>query len=154
MNITRENIDPFMDVPTGKEALVDAWLTSISAILTARFEPTPPYDPDVVPAAIAPAVYDIVAQAIVQRLTDEAIGSGRDPRVKAQAINGASVQYFDSAQFSSWFDPFVLADLNALFGVGSVRSTRTPAPDAVRYGNLVRNDEWLEAPIIPIEAAI
>lgn len=154
MEITREDIAPFITIPTGKEDLVDAWLTAISAILTVRYEPTPPYDPDVVPAAIAPAVYEIVARAIGQRLRDTTAGSGADPRVKAQAINGASVQYFDSAQSTAWFGASDLATLNTLFGVGSVRSTRTPAPDGIRYGNLSRNDEWLDKPVVPIEAAI
>lgn len=151
MEITRDDIAPFITIPVGKEDLVDAWLTAISAIITVKYEPTPAYDPDVVPEAIAPAVYDIVARAIAQRLRDTSAGSGTDPRVKAQAINGASVQYFDSAQSSSWFSSSDLADLGILFGVGTVTSLRTPAPDGVRFGNLSQSaytDPFLDTGVI------
>lgn len=151
MDITRTDIGLFITIPTGKETLVDAWLTAISAIITVKYEPTPAYDPDVVPEAIAPAVYDIVARAIAQRLSDITPGSGRDPRVKSQTINGAAASYFDSAQSSSWFSSSDLADLGILFGVGTVTSLRTPAPDGVRFGNLSRpayTDPFLDTGVI------
>jgi hypothetical protein len=155
MDISREDIDPFIDIPATMSDRVDAWLTAISAILTNRFSAKPTPDPDPVPAASAPAIFDIVARAIGQRLADERAGSGRDPRVKAQAVAGSSAQYFDTAQSTSWFNAYDLKDLAELFdNAGSVRSVRTPAPDAIRYGNLTRHDEWLDEPVVPIEAAI
>lgn len=134
MNITRENIEPFLDapIPAPQQEKVDAWLTAISAILTKRYG-------QILPPAVAPAVYDIVAQAITRRLG----AAGRADQgglVKRQSTGPSSVEYNTAlSSLSGWFYPDESAQLDSLFGTGgTLSSVRTPAPDGVRYGNLFR----------------
>lgn len=135
MNITRENITPFLDtpIPDAKNTAVDAWLSAISAQLNSSFG-------TVLPAAIAPAVYNIVADAIARRLDRTKV----DPRLKAQATGPSSVQYNTAiTSLFGWFYPAEAAQLGELFGGGgTVSSARTPAPDGVRFGNMAYRNPY------------
>jgi hypothetical protein len=133
MNITVDNITPFLDVaPTIPQMpKMTAWLTAISAQLTATFGGT-------LPDAIAPAVYNLVADAIARRLTRGQF----DPRIKTQSTGPSSVGYnTDVTALSGWFYPDEANLMSSFFSGGSgVRSYRTPAPDGIRYGNSLSRD--------------
>lgn len=132
MDITAEQITPFLDapIPAGKTDNVTAWLTAISAQLTVAFG-------QALPTTIAPAVYDIVADAVSRRLTR----GQYDPRIASQATGPSNVSYNAAlASLTGWFYPGEINTLTGLFGgnMGTLSSVRTPAPDGVRFGNLSR----------------
>ena len=135
MDITLAQVTPFMDPPppAGKAALLASWLTAISAKLTKTFG-------DTLPAAIAPAVYDIIGVALNRRLSVAQIGA--DPRIKRQSTGPSSVEYNTSVTgLSGWFWPSEANELGELFGYGgSLTSIRTSAPDGIRFGNLAPRD--------------
>lgn len=128
MDITLDEVEPFMDPPPAdaKAALLASWLLAISGQLTKVFG-------DTLPTMIAPTVYDIVGVALNRRLTANAY----DPRLRAQSTGPSSVQYnMNVATLRGWFWPDEANTLDLLFGSGgSISSVRTPAPDAIRFGN-------------------
>lgn len=132
MDITREDIAAFLDtpIPDASNEKVDAWLSAIDARLNTSFG-------TVLPATIAPAVYDIVANVIQRRLDRGKIGESNG-LIRAQSTGPSSVTYnTDLAGLTGWFWPGEINDLESLFGTGgSVRSVRLSAPDAVRFGNI------------------
>jgi hypothetical protein len=137
MQITRANIAPFLDapIPEGRYTAVDAWLTAVSATLNSRFG-------TVLPEAIAPAVYSIVADVIVRRLDRGKNGDGGG-LIKRQQTGPSSVEYnVGLTALSGWFWPDEANQLGDLFGNGggTLTSVRTPAPDGIRYGNLSTHD--------------
>lgn len=135
MNITRANIAPFLDTPIAEAdyVKVDAWLSAISAQLTASYG-------DTLPDALAPAVYNIVADAISRRLVRGSEGSGGG-LIKKQNTGPSGVEYnTDLTKLTGWFWPGELDDLAGWFGNGALQSVRTPAPDGVRFGNLATRD--------------
>lgn len=58
--------------------------------------------------------------------------------VGAQTIGPANVRYDPRAALLKWFLPEQLDELDAIVGVGNIRSVRMPAPDGIRFGNRMR----------------
>lgn len=128
IEIALDDIKPYATVPAGQEDQAQAWLDSLSALLSVRY--------DSIPAGLEPAVYDLAGQYITERFA-RASGQSPDPRVKSQSIAGASIEYFSPSSPGGLSADF-LAALGALLGGGNTSSARTPAPDGIRYGNLMR----------------
>lgn len=61
--------------------------------------------------------------------------------VAQQGIGPANVRYRERVDLSKWFTKDELDQMDAVTGVGSINSHRTPAPDAQRYANLLRSDD-------------
>lgn len=57
--------------------------------------------------------------------------------IEAQTIGPANVRYNSRAALLKWFLPEQLDELDAMVGLGNVRSVRMAAPDAIRFGNMV-----------------
>lgn len=142
IEITLDEIKDYTDVPTGGEGKAQAWLESLSATLSVRYGS--------IPAGLEPAVYDIAGQYITERFARTS-GQSADPRVKSQSIAGASIEYF-SPSSPGGLSADLLAALGALIGGGNTRSVRTPAPDGIRYGNLMPA-AW-PAEVLSVESVI
>jgi hypothetical protein len=150
MQITRENIAPFLDqpIPESRYVAVDAWLTAISARLNSRFGA-------VLSADIAPAVYDIVANVIVRRLGRGSNGDGGG-LIKRQSTGPSSVEYnVGLTSLAGWFWPEEANDLGELFGSGgSISSIRTPAPDGIRFGNMSGYQGYAALDVLGVEYSL
>lgn len=55
--------------------------------------------------------------------------------VDSQAVGPANVRYNSRAALLKWFLPEQLDELDAIAGLGNVRSVRMAAPDGIRFGN-------------------
>jgi guanyl-specific ribonuclease Sa len=120
------DVQPFLNpnpLPSKKETLVTAWCPVLAALLTARYGGR-------ITEALTLVFVSTAADAIQRRLDKP------NRMVNSQAVNGASVSY--SASLRSWFYEEELAQLDSLVGAGGIRTYRTPTPDGIRFGNMVR----------------
>ena len=125
MELTLPKVTPFLPtLTTAQTTKVTAWLTAISVSLTARYG-------DRITEALEPMFLSYTADAVLRRLQRE------NKTVAQQNIGPAGVRYTDKSGLGGWFWPEELADMDATAGRGGIRSVRTPAPDAVRFGNRV-----------------
>jgi hypothetical protein len=119
-----DDVEPFL--PTLKAAQIvraEAWLPVLALHLDARYGAQ-------ITAAVEPAFFSAAADAIEDRL--QRPGGG----LIQQSIGPASARYSDRSALLRWFPPERLDELDVLVGLGGIRTVRTPAPDAIRYGNL------------------
>lgn len=133
---------PFLPTLTAAQtARVTAWLPVLELRLNARYGDritTEPSGTDPVVPANEPAFVSAAADSIMTRLA-------RPGLVDSQAVGPANVRYNSRAALLKWFLPEQLDELDAIVGIGNVRSVRTPAPDAIRFGNRMRYaDEYAE----------
>lgn len=126
MELKLENVQPFLTpnpLPSKRQALVTAWCPVLLALLNSRYGSR-------ITTELEPIFVSTAADAIQRRLDKP------NRMVNSQAVNGASVSY--SASLRSWFYEEELAQLDSLVGAGGIRTYRTPAPDGIRFGNMVR----------------
>lgn len=126
MELQLSDVQPFLNpnpLPSKKETLVTAWCPVLAALLTARYGGR-------ITEALTLVFVSTAADAIQRRLDKP------NRMVNSQAVNGASVSY--SASLRSWFYEEELAQLDSLVGAGGIRTYRTPTPDGIRFGNMVR----------------
>ncbi|MEE8667230.1 MAG: hypothetical protein SOI13_05345 [Bifidobacterium mongoliense] len=126
MQLTVEKLQPFLrpnPLPDAQRQLVSSWAPVIALLLSRRYgDAITTGDEGTEPVFVSAA-----ADAIQRRLDRP------NSTVAAQSVNGASVTY--SANLLAWFSPAELAQLDSFTGSGGIRTIRTPAPDAIRYGN-------------------
>jgi hypothetical protein len=135
VDISYAQVQPFLPpLNAARQARVTAWLPVLSVILTHRYgdritdEPTLDDDGNTVPAN-EPVFLAIVADALERRLA-------RPGLVDQQSVGPASVRYNSRAHLAKWFLPEEISQMDDIAGLGgSIRSVRTPAPDAIRFGN-------------------
>lgn len=129
-------LQPFLPTLTAAQTTkVTAWLPVLELHLNGRYGDritTEPSGTDPVIPPNEPAFVSAAADAIMTRL---ARPSGQ---IDSQTIGPANVRYNSRAALLRWFLPEQLSELDVLAGIGSIRSVRTPAPDAVRFGNRMR----------------
>ncbi len=133
---------PFLPtLTTAQTARVTAWVPVLELRLNARYGDritTEPSGTDPVVPANEPAFVSAAADSIMTRLA-------RPGLVDSQAVGPANVRYNSRAALLKWFLPEQLDELDAIVGVGNVRSVRTPAPDGIRFGNRMRYaDQYAE----------
>ena len=136
-----DDVSPFLPpLNTTQRARVDAWLPVLSVILETRYG-------SLITQAREPLFHATAADALERRLTKPA------GLIDSQSIGQASVKYNARAAITSWFLAEELDQLDEACGLGGgIRSFRTPAPDAVRFGNRNRLlDEVIEADGVFIE---
>jgi len=130
---------PFLPTLTAaQKTRAEAWLPVIALRLDARYGDritTEPSGTDPVIPPNEPAFLSAAADAIMTRL------SRPGGQIDSQTIGPANVRYNSRAALLKWFYPEQLDDLDAIVGVGNVRSVRTPAPDGIRFGNRMRRAE-------------
>lgn len=139
LNLTIEDVTPFLPTLSPAQITrVTAWLPVLDALLNAR------YGTHIGPAESEPEgaasnrvlFVSAAADALERRLSKPA------GLIDSQSIGGASVKYGARAALSRWFLPEELDQLDDACGLGGgIRSVRTPAPEAVRFGNTSR---WLD----------
>lgn len=135
-------LTPFLPTLTPAQTTrVEAWLPVLELRLNARYGDritTVPSSTDPVVPANEPAFVSASADSIMTRLA-------RPGLVESQAVGPANVRYSSRAALLKWFLPEQLDELDAIVGIGNVRSVRTPAPDAIRFGNRMRYpDQYAE----------
>lgn len=136
-------LEPFLPTLTAAQTTrAEAWLPVLELRLNARYGDritTQPSGTDPVIPPNEPAFLSAAADAIVRKLGQPSVA------VDAQTIGPANVRYNQRAHLLKWFLPEQLDDLDAIVGVGNVRTVRTPAPDAIRFGNRMRYfDQYAE----------
>lgn len=135
LTLTMAKLTPFLPtLSTAQTARVTAWLPVLALRLNARYGDritTEPSDTDPVVPENEPAFISAAADSIMTRLA-------RPGLVDSQAVGPANVRYNSRAALLKWFLPEQLDELDAIVGVGNIRSVRTPAPDAIRFGNRMR----------------
>jgi hypothetical protein len=125
MDLHPWKLEPFLPTLTpAQTAKVTAWTTAIEAWLTHRYG-------DRITEAVEPMFVSYAADAILRRLQRE------NKTVAQQNIGPAGVRYTDKSALGGWFWPEEIASMDGTAGRGGIRSVRTPAPDAVRFGNRV-----------------
>lgn len=126
VTLTMNLVEPFLPtLTTAQRTRVEAWLPVLQVILNARYGALITQEPD---GGNEPAFLAAAGEALERRLT-------RPGMVLQQNIGPAGVRYDPRATLSRWFLPEELDQLDDLAGVGGARTVRTPAPDAIRYGN-------------------
>lgn len=135
-------LEPFLPtLTTAQTTRVTAWLPVLELRLNARYGDritTEPSGTDPVVPANEPAFISAAADSIMTRLA-------RPGLIDSQAVGPANVRYNSRAALLKWFLPEQLDELDAIVGLGNVRSVRTPAPDGIRFGNRMRYvDELVE----------
>lgn len=136
LNLNLGDVTPFLPpLSTPQTTRVTAWLPVLNALLDARYGTRiGPVDvAEGEPASNRVLFVSAAADALERRLSKP---SGL---IDAQGIGGASVKYNARAALSRWFLPEELDQLDDACGIGGgIRSVRTPAPDAIRFGNRSR----------------
>jgi hypothetical protein len=135
LTLTLAKLEPFLPtLTTAQTTKVTAWLPVLALRLNARYGDritTEPSGTDPVVPANEPAFISAAADSIMTRLA-------RPGLVGSQTIGPANVRYDSRAALLKWFLPEQLDELDAIVGLGNVRFVRTPAPDAIRFGNRMR----------------
>ncbi|WP_404474835.1 hypothetical protein [Microbacterium aerolatum] len=135
LTLTMQKLQPFLPTLTAAQTTkVTAWLPVLALRLNARYGDritTVPSGTDPVVPANEAAFISAAADSIMTRLT-------RPGLVEAQTIGPANVRYNARAALLKWFLPEQLDELDAIVGLGNVRSVRMAAPDGIRFGNRLR----------------
>lgn len=120
-------LTPFLPTLTvAQTTRAEAWLPVLELRLNARYGDRITSPPT--PKPNEPAFLSAAADAIMTKLQ-------RPGLIDSQGVGPANVKYNARAGLLKWFLPEQLDELDAIVGVGNIRSVRTPAPDAVRFGN-------------------
>ncbi|MDA4894830.1 hypothetical protein PFZ55_49015 [Streptomyces sp. MS2A] len=131
LTLTMQKLDPFLPTLTAAQTTrAEAWLPVLALRLNARYG-------DRITTENEPAFVSACADAIVRKLGQPKV------MVDSQTIGPANVRYNARAHLLKWFLPEQLDDLDAIVGLGNVRSVRMPAPDAIRFGNRLRRMEMI-----------
>ena len=143
LELTMAKLMPFLPTLTAPQTTkVNAWIPVLQLRLNARYGDritTVPSGTDPVVPANEPAFVSAAADAIMRKLAAPVA------MVDAQTIGPANVRYNARAHLLKWFLPEQLDDLDAIVGLGNVRTVRMPAPDGVRFGNRMRYvDQYAE----------
>jgi hypothetical protein len=127
------DVSPFIvpDLSTGETQKATTWMPSVNAFLASRYG-------DVITDASKPLYAPYVAEAIAAKLRPTPRGIAR------QSVPSGSVEYVLSPLGGGWFSSGDLSAMDSLAGIGGVRTVRMPAPDAVRYGNLVEPVRFID----------
>lgn len=134
MELTRAKLEPFLPPLTSDQlSKVDAWITVLGPLLNARYG-------DAITAGLEPVFVSAAADAIIRRLGRPQSGAIEE------RIGSASIKRDPRFLLSAWFLPEELEQLDDVIGAGSIRSHRTPAPDAQRFGNRYRPEVPDELP--------
>lgn len=121
-----QKLQPFLPTLTAAQTTrAEAWLPVLALRLNARYG-------DRITVENESAFVSAAADAIMTRL------SRPGGQIDSQTVGPANVRYNARAALLKWFYPEQLDDLDAIVGVGNVRSVRTPAPDGIRFGNRMR----------------
>lgn len=126
LSLTMEDVKPFLPpLTTAQQARVTAWLPVLNLLLDGRYG-------DKITTERRPVFVSTAADAIERRL------SRPSGLIDSQAVGSANVRYNRRATIAVWFLPEELAQLDDVAGLGrGVRSVRTPAPDGIRFGNMM-----------------
>lgn len=128
MDLTVEKLVPFLPtLSTEQTAKVTTWVTVLGPLLNARYG-------EAITADLEPVFVSAAADAVVRRF-----GRPKSGAVE-ERIGPAFVKRDPRFLLSQWFLPDELKQLDDLVGTGSIRSHRTPAPDAVRFGNRLKQE--------------
>lgn len=120
---------PFLPTLTlAQTAKVNAWVPVLELRLDARYG-------DRITTDNEAAFVSAAADSIMTRLARP------NGPIDSQTIGPANVRYNARAALLKWFYPEQLDDLDAIVGIGNVRSVRTPAPDGIRFGNRMRRSD-------------
>ncbi|MEU4016183.1 hypothetical protein AB0E56_13070 [Microbacterium sp. NPDC028030] len=131
LTLTMQKLDPFLPTLTAaQKTRAEAWLPVLALRLNARYGDRITSPPVANPTE--PAFVSAAADAIMTRLT-------RPGLVESQAVGPANVRYNARAALLKWFLPEQLDELDAMVGLGNVRSVRMAAPDGIRFGNPARD---------------
>lgn len=124
-------LTPFLPtLSTAQTTKVTAWLPVLALRLNARYGDRITSPPALNPNE--PAFVAAAADAVMTRLTRPG------GQIDSQTIGPANVRYNNRAGLLKWFLPEQLDELDAMVGLGNVRSVRMAAPDGIRFGNMVR----------------
>lgn len=135
LELTLAKVQPFLPpLSAAQSERVEAWLPVLQLLLNRRYGDKIT-DAESVPEgqeATEPLFVSVAGDAIARRLTRP------NGLIDQQAVGPASVRYNARANLAVWFLPEELAQLDDIAGFGrSVRSVRTPAPDGIRFGNMM-----------------
>ncbi|CAD5999264.1 hypothetical protein [Agreia sp. COWG] len=125
MELTLAKVTPFLpNLTETQRASVTAWATVLQVKLNSRYG-------NRITDALEPLFVSYAADALLRRLKPT------DKRIAQQSIGPAGVRYTDKNSLGGWFWPEEIDDMDSVCGLSGAQSYRMPAPDGIRYGNLV-----------------
>jgi hypothetical protein len=132
VDLSAEDVKPFLTTKQAADSRVDAWLTTLSALLTVRYGAR-------ITAPLRPIFVNAAADAIGRRVD-------KGPTMlDQQAVGPASVRWNSRSAIAAWFLPEEIAQLDEV-AQGSpspgARTHRMSAPYGQRFGNL--SERFLE----------
>ena len=136
MEISVQEVKPLLTSPVEDE-VVKALINAALSYLEGRYS-------EAKLTKYKPFVVAVVASMISRR------GSGRDPFLASETAGPFRGQWFSGGATAGLFHADELWDLDRLLG-GGARTVRTPAPDAQRYSNLYRPDEFWDDELGEVE---
>jgi hypothetical protein len=128
LDLKLEELKPFLPpLDTDEETRVKAWIPVLTLLLDQRYR-------DRIIEANRVLFVSAAADALERRL-----GKPRG-LIDQEGAGPFTTRYNPRAALSRWFLPEELEQLDDATGLGgNIRSVRTPAPDAFRFGNTSRS---------------
>jgi len=125
VDLTSNDVDPFLTAKQKADTRVAAWLKSLAALLTNRYG-------NRITRELRPVFVNAAADAIGRR-----VDKGQQ-MVDQQSVGPAAVRWNSRSSLGGWFLPEELAQLDELASGRSAGAStlRMPAPYGQRFGNL------------------
>ena len=131
MDVSLEKVQPLLASPptAAQKPRIEGWLAALKILLERRYCTS--LTPEVEPLFLV-----TVADAVQRRLDK------KQQMVDSENAGPFAVRWNAASSLGSWFLPGEMAGLDDLAGLGGARTYRTPAPDAIRFGNRLASIEW------------
>lgn len=126
MELTLDRVSPLLARPLKptETPRVTGWLAALQVSLTARYRVR--LTPDLEPFFLVK-----VADAVQRRLDKP------KQMVESESAGPFSARWSSASTLGAWFSRDDLNEMDEVTGSAGARTYRTPAPDAIRFNNLV-----------------
>jgi len=126
VDLSADDVKPFLTPKQAADSRVEAWLTTLAALLTARYG-------NRITAPLRPIFVNAAADSIGRRVDKGSL------MIDQQSVGPASVRWNTRSALAGWFLPEELSQLDEV-AKGSAspgaRTHRMAAPYGQRFGNL------------------
>lgn len=134
LTLTLEKVQPLLlSPPSAAQApRVSGWLAGISVLLNARYRSAFPDSPAPGTTQDLEPLFLVYVADAVQRRLDKA-----RQMVESEGAGPFNARWNAASSLGGWFLPSEIDDMDTVTGGGGTRTYRTPAPDHIRFNNLV-----------------